>query len=110
MNYFTALVFGTLISSLPIAGAAAGPDEFANLEKLTNGRIGVAAMDFSQNKRVEYHGDQRFLMCSTFKMLAVAAVLKRVDEKKETLDRFVRYGEAQLLEYAPITREHVKEG
>ena len=41
---------------------------------------------------------------------AVAAVLKRVDEKKEKLDRFVRYGEAQLLEYAPVTRAHVKEG
>ena len=49
-------------------------------------------------------------MCSTFKVLAVAAVLKRVDEKKEKLDRFVPYSEAQLLEYAPVTRQHVKEG
>ena len=49
-------------------------------------------------------------MCSTFKVLAAAAVLKRVDENKEKLDRFVRYGEAQLMSYAPVTREHVKEG
>ena len=49
-------------------------------------------------------------MCSTFKVLAVAAVLKRVDEKKEKLERFVRYTESQLLEYAPVTRQHVKEG
>ena len=49
-------------------------------------------------------------MCSTFKLLAVAAVLKRVDENKEKLDRFVRYGEAQLLAYAPVTRAHVNEG
>ena len=28
----------------------------------------------------------------------------------ETLDRFVRYDEKQLLAYAPVTREHVKEG
>ena len=49
-------------------------------------------------------------MCSTFKVLAVAAVLKRVDEKTETLDRFVRYDEKQLLAYAPVTREHLKEG
>ena len=49
-------------------------------------------------------------MCSTFKVLAVAAVLKRVDEKTETLDRFVRYDEKQLLAYAPVTRERVKEG
>jgi beta-lactamase class A len=49
-------------------------------------------------------------MCSTFKVLAAAAVLKRVDENKEKLDRFVTYGEAELLSYAPVTRAHVKEG
>ena len=49
-------------------------------------------------------------MCSTFKMLAVAAVLKRIDENKENLDRFVPYGDAQLLAYAPVTRAHVNEG
>ena len=49
-------------------------------------------------------------MCSTFKVLAVAGVLKRVDEGRDKLDRFVPYGEAQLLSYAPVTRAHVKEG
>jgi beta-lactamase class A len=84
---------------------------FANLERQHAGsRIGVAAVDFSTNRRVEYRAQERFLMCSTFKVLAVAAVLKRVDEKKEKLDRFVPYGEAQLLAYAPVTRAHVKEG
>jgi beta-lactamase class A len=84
---------------------------FADLEKQHAGsRIGVAAIEPSTNRRVEYRADERFLMCSTFKVLAAAAVLKRVDENKEKLDRFVRYGEAQLLAYAPVTREHVKEG
>jgi beta-lactamase class A len=89
----------------------AGPDQFAEIEKKHGGtRIGVAAIDPARNKRVEYHAHERFLMCSTFKVLAVAAALKRVDEKKEKLDRFVRYEETQLLEYAPVTRAHVKEG
>ena len=84
---------------------------FADLEKQHAGsRIGVAAIDLSTNRRVEYRAEERFLMCSTFKVLAVAAVLKRVDGKKEKLDRFVTYGEAQLLDYAPVTRAHVKEG
>lgn len=84
---------------------------FADLEKQHAGsRIGVAAIDPSTNRRVDYRSDERFIMCSTFKVLAAAAVLKRVDENKEKLDRFVRYGEAQLLSYAPVTREHVKEG
>ncbi len=49
-------------------------------------------------------------MCSTFKLLAVAAVLARVDKGKEKLDRFVPYGEGDLLGYAPISRAHVREG
>jgi beta-lactamase class A len=110
MKYVTALVIGLLVAPLCIAKAETGTDEFANLEKRTSGRIGVAAIDVATNRRVEYHGQERFLMCSTFKVLAVAAVLKRVDEQKDKLDRFVRYGEAQLLEHAPVTRAHVKAG
>lgn len=84
---------------------------FADLEKQHAGsRIGVAAIDLSTNRRVEYRADERFIMCSTFKVLAVAAVLKRVDQGREKLDRFVPYREAQLLSYAPVTRAHVKEG
>ena len=49
-------------------------------------------------------------MCSTFKFLAAAAVLKRVDEGKEKLDRFVRYDAKDILEYAPVTKAHLKDG
>jgi Beta-lactamase len=49
-------------------------------------------------------------MCSTFKVLAAAAVLKLVDEGKEHLDRMVAYGKEDILEYAPVAKEHLKEG
>jgi beta-lactamase class A len=49
-------------------------------------------------------------MCSTFKLLAASAVLSRVDEGREHLDRFIPYGPADLLDYAPVTRAHVREG
>ena len=110
MKYLITLIIGILVTPLHLASAQTGTEEFAKLEKRTDGRIGVAAYDLATNKRVEYHAQERFLMCSTFKVLAVAAVLKRVDVKQEKLDRFVPYGEAQLLEYAPVTRAHVKEG
>jgi beta-lactamase class A len=61
-------------------------EPFVRLEARTNGRIGVSAIDLSTNRRVDYRSDERFIMCSTFKVLAVAAVLKRVDENKEKLD------------------------
>ena len=97
------------------APAADNPKEsgnatFAQLETRMKSHIGVSAIDLSTNRRVDYRSDERFIMCSTFKVLATAAVLKRVDENKEKLDRFVTYGEAQLLSYAPVTRAHVKEG
>src|SRR3954464_15834028 len=104
MRYLMAILTGLLVTPCCFADETA---KFAELEKRTSGRIGVAALDKAKNTRVEYHAAERFVMCSTFKVLAAAAVLKRVDDKKETLDRFVRYGEAQLLEYAPVTREHV---
>jgi beta-lactamase class A len=85
-------------------------DRLLALEGRTKSHIGVAAVDSSSGRQVRYHADERFLMCSTFKVLAVAAVLQRADANKESLDRFVRYGEEQLLAYAPVTRAHVHEG
>src|SRR2546423_1722419 len=113
MRYLSALLVGHLITAPFLAKAETNPDAariFAELERRTARAIGVAAVDPAKNRRIEYHAAERFLMCSTFKVLAVAAVLKRVDEKKEKLERFVRYTESQLLEYAPVTRQHVKEG
>ncbi|HEY4284719.1 MAG TPA: class A beta-lactamase [Chthoniobacterales bacterium] len=95
-------------SSSPVKNADA--TAFAELESRTKSRIGLAAIDVSTHRRVEYRAHERFLMCSTFKVPAVAAVLKRVDDKKEQLDRFVRYSQDQLLAYAPVTRAHVDEG
>lgn len=101
---------------LTFLAASAAPAEndaairIAAIEARIGGRIGVAALDTANGKRVEYRADDRFPMCSTFKFLAAAAVLKRVDEKKETLDRFVSYGEKDILEYAPVTKEHLKDG
>jgi beta-lactamase class A len=49
-------------------------------------------------------------MCSTFKFLAAAAVLKRVDQKQDKLERFVPYDAKEILEYAPVTKQHLKDG
>ncbi len=45
-------------------------------------------------------------MCSTFKLLAVAAVLRRVDEGEENLTREILVPEDEILAYAPITAKH----
>jgi beta-lactamase class A len=98
-----------------LAASVAGPrsdaaNQFAAIEARVGGRIGVAALDTGSGRRLDYRADERFPMCSTFKFLAAAAVLKRVDEKQEQLDRFVSYDAKDILEYAPVTKAHLKEG
>jgi len=88
--------------------------DFANriqsIEQRTGARIGVAAVDTGSDKRLNHRSEERFAMCSTFKFLAAAAVLKRVDAGEEKLDRFVPYAAKDILEYAPITKSHLDEG
>jgi beta-lactamase class A len=108
------MVRGLVLLVLLAGSAASGENDsaarIAAIEARIGGRIGVAALDTTNSKQVEYRADERFPMCSTFKFLAAAAVLKRVDEKKEKLERFVPYGPKEILEYAPVTKEHLNDG
>jgi beta-lactamase class A len=61
-------------------------------------------------RRLEYHAGDRFPVLSTFKFLAAAAVLQKVDKRELQLDRKISYGPADLLEWAPIAKQHVQEG
>lgn len=105
----------TFVSLIFLAATAASGENdavsrIAAIETRIGGRIGVAVLDTGNNKRIDHRASERFPMCSTFKFLAAAAVLKRVDEKKETLDRFVSYDANDILEYAPVAKEHLKDG
>ena len=61
--------------------------------------------------RIEGHRlDERFPMCSTFKWLAAAHVLQRVDRGIERLDRRIRFGREVLLPHSPVTEKRVGDG
>jgi beta-lactamase class A len=92
------------------AGPALAADELAAIEARVGGRLGVFALDLRSGAKLAHRADERFPMCSTFKAMAVSATLANVESGDERLDRFVRYSEADLLENAPITRVHVKQG
>jgi beta-lactamase class A len=80
------------------------------IEARGGGRLGVFVRDTGIGAALEHRADERFPMCSTFKLLAAAAALKRVDQGAERLDRKIAYGPSDLLEYAPIAKAHVAEG
>lgn len=76
------------------------------LERRNGGRLGVAMLDTAGGRRVAYRGDERFPMCSTFKFLAAALMLARVDRGEESLDHRIVFAESDLVTYSPATREH----
>jgi beta-lactamase class A len=92
------------------ASLAGARGRLAALEARAAGRIGAFALDTGSGASLAHRADERFPMCSTFKGLAVAAVLARVDAGRESLSALVRYGRHDLLSYAPSTRAHVARG
>jgi beta-lactamase class A len=79
----------------------------AELERQYGGRLGVAIMDTGSLHHVLYRANERFMMCSTFKLLLVGAILARVDRDAERLDRRIVFGREVLVSYAPVTGIHV---
>jgi beta-lactamase class A len=82
----------------------------AAIEAREGGRLGVTVLDTATGSKLEHRAGERFPMCSTFKLLAVAAALKLVDANTERLDRKIAYGPSDLLDYAPIAKAHVADG
>jgi len=85
-------------------------DPLEKLEQQHGGRLGVAALDTGTGQRLSHRADERFPMCSTFKLLAAAAILENVDRGRERLDRWITYTRSDLLEYAPVTQANVSKG
>ena len=52
----------------------------------------MAVLDSGGGPPLVHRADERFPMCSTFKLLASALVLRRVDVGKESLNRRIPFG------------------
>ncbi len=78
----------------------------AALEKDHGGRLGVCILDVATGRRMTHRGDERFAMCSTFKALAAALILTRVDRGEDSLDRRIGYGAEQVVSYSPETAKY----
>lgn len=107
----TLAVAGSLF--LPnVSGAASGGttaliEAIKQLELKSGGRLGVSVLDTTTGIPIHYKGDERFPMCSTFKVLAAAAILKDAGSKLERLERRIRIEQTDIVENSPVTREHV---
>jgi beta-lactamase class A len=107
-----------ILAPLPVRAANAvsaeavksANERIAALEARAGGRFGVFVLDTASGLAIAHRSEERFPMCSTFKLLTAAAVLAEVDAGRERLDRKIPHGAADLLNYAPVTKAHVGEG
>jgi len=74
------------------------------IEAQSGGRLGVAILDTQTGGKAGHRGDERFPMCSTFKALAAAAVLARVDAGEQLLTRRIRFEASEVVPYSPATK------
>lgn len=108
---FVTLAGGALTLAASRVGAA-GPsldETIRSEEQAIAGRLGVAIHDTHEDRWWRHRADERFPMCSTFKVLAAAAILARVDRGEETLLRRVSVRQEDLVTYSPVTETRVGE-
>lgn len=97
------------ISSAADPGANAA-SRLAQLEREAGGRLGVAARHTGTGATLSHRADERFPLCSTFKLVLAGAVLHRQASDAGLLQRRLRYGRDDLVAYSPITEKHVDTG
>jgi beta-lactamase class A len=103
--------FIVLSVSLHKAGVArAQPDQIEQIERALGGRIGVSGLNTATGHEVRYRAEERFALCSTFKVPLAAAVLARVDRGELALDQTLSFSSADLLAQSPVTTQHVAAG
>lgn len=108
----TALAAPVLLG-MPVAAedrAAAVQRGLADLERRHGGRLGVGILDTAGAAPIGHRGNERFALCSTFKFLAAAFALARVDRGEERLDRRIAYAREDLVTYSPVTEKHIGPG
>lgn len=103
-------------AALFAAGRAAGAQDRASstasaalaaLETRTGGRLGVGLLDTGWGRIAGHRLDERFAMCSTFKLPLAAVVLREADQGRLRLDEAVTVTKADLVAYAPVVEPKV---
>ncbi|MEU7278770.1 class A beta-lactamase [Streptomyces sp. NPDC045431] len=97
--------------SLPTAAHAAAPRgadrRLRALEREHDARLGAYAYDTATGRTVAYRADELFPMCSLFKTVGAAAVLRDLDRHGEFLARRIHYTVEDVVRavHAPVTKD-----
>lgn len=113
-NFLVSLV-ATLVASRATYAATPSSsrhDPAPQLRALEQGhaRLGVCLLDTGSGELAGHRLEERFALCSTFKLPLVAAILREADRGRIDLAEVLRYSHADLLPWAPVTGQHVDRG
>ncbi|MCC7632527.1 L2 family extended-spectrum class A beta-lactamase [Stenotrophomonas rhizophila] len=90
-----------------VAAARPAAGDFATLEAASGGRLGVTLLDTGSGMRIGHRQDERFPMCSTFKFVLCAAVLRQVEQGRLALDQRIAVRAQDMIAHAPVSSRHV---
>lgn len=82
----------------------------ASLEASSEGQLGLAAIDTTNNRKILYRANAHFPMGCTSKVMGVAAILKKSMSNTNLLQEKIRYQKTELTNWTPITEKHVNDG
>jgi beta-lactamase class A len=97
-----------LSSLLPFPAWAA--DELAQLESRVGGRLGVSLLDTASAQRWAHRGEERFGLCSTFKLPLAGAVLQAVDQGRLRADARLPLDPRERVPHMPATEAWLQRG
>jgi beta-lactamase class A len=104
----TASAPGASAASAAATSQSRAAQALAQIERRFHARLGVYVLDTGTGRTVTYRASERWAYCSTSKALSAAILLQRFTESQ--LNRVITYRASDLVEYSPITSQHVATG
>jgi beta-lactamase class A len=82
----------------------------ARIEQRSGGQLGVQVNHPRSGRSWGWRQDERFLMCSSFKLLLAAQALRGVADSALALGEVISFGPADLVPWSPITEPKARQG
>jgi beta-lactamase class A len=98
------------LASRGFAQSAATLTALGKLESKSGGKLGVCILDTHSGAHIGHRIDERFGMCSSFKLPLAAVVLNEADYDRLRLDEVISYSKADLIGHAPVAEKNLARG
>ena len=94
----------------PTLSARGQADPLAQLERDHGGRLGVCVLDTGSGEQLQWRGDERFALCSTFKLPLAATVSRAVEAGELDGEAGIGFGPQDLVPHAPVIQARLDAG